>query len=380
MKIRSITVGFNVKLSSVARRIKRLGEFLHAAKRAFEEKGYEVQTTRLTSQPWPQYLSGVSRGEVLERVRMLEDCCLQSSIDFLSIGTAYEPQQIKLVPKLLEATQIVSGSATIADHRRGIDYHASRSAAEAILRIARDSNNGETNFRFAALANCPPDIPFYPASHHRGRTCFMIALEGGDILQDTLARPFDWAVAQQNLSSAMSNECSKLEKIAFRVERAHGISFKGIDTSLAPSLQRQGSVAVAIERMLNDRFGAPGTLAVAGMITGVLQSIRVKRCGFSGLMLPVMEDFGLARIAGDLTVDTLLACSAICGTGLDCVPLAGDIRAKMIGKMLLDVATLSVKLNKPLSARLLPMPGRLVGDLTRIDSPYLINCRIPRIV
>ena len=379
MRIRSITVGFNVALPSVARRIKRLGEFLHAARQLFEGKGYKVQTTRITSQPWPMYLSGLSRRKILERIKMLEECCRQNRIDFLSIGTAHEPEQIRFVAKILESTMIVSGSATIAENRNGIDHDATRAASETIMRIARHGSNGETNFRFAALANCPPDIPFYPASYHRGQTCFMIALESGDVLQRILNKPLDLRVAQHRLASAMLIEYRKIERIARRVERMHGVLYKGIDTSPAPSLQRRGSVAVAIEKLLQGKFGAPGTLAAAGMITGVLRSIRVRRCGFSGLMLPVMEDFGLARRIGDLNIDTLLACSAICGTGLDCVPLPGDIGTKKISEILLDVATLALRMNKPLSARLLPMPGRAVGDMTRIDSPYLINCRIPHV-
>jgi uncharacterized protein (UPF0210 family) len=380
VKIRSITIGFNVALPSVARRVKRLGVFLNRARQSFEEKGYEVQTTRITSQPWTQYLSGVRKRKIIGSVQILEDCCRQNSIDFCSIGTACDPEQIKFTAMILKSTEIVSGTATITGIRGGIDYHATQAAAGTIMRIAEESDQGETNFRFAALANCPPDIPFYPASYHRGRTCFMIALESGDILQNTLTKNLDLMVAQQNLNTAMFVEYSKIERIARQIEKEQGILFKGIDTSPAPSLQRRGSVALAIERILHDRFGAPGTLAVAGMITGVLRLIKIRRCGFSGLMLPVMEDFGLARRIGNLNIDTLLACSAICGTGLDCVPLPGNIGHKRIVQILRDIATLALKLNKPLSARLLPMPGRVAGDMTRIDSPYLINCQIPRIL
>lgn len=378
MRIRSITVGFNVEFPAVTRRIKRLGKFVTMARQVFEDEGYEVQTTRLTSQPWPRYVSGLSKRKILERIHWLEDCCRESGIDFMSIGTARDPEQIKFVAKILESTKIVSGSAMIAEEKKGIDDHAVRAATETIVRNA--SHNSETNFRFAALANCPPDIPFYPASYHLGQTCFMIALESGDVLQSALAKSVDLAAARQRLSSTMFIEYSKIARIAGRIGRVQRIVFKGIDTSPAPSLQRRGSVAVAIERMLHDKFGAPGTLAVAGMITGVLRSIKVRRCGFSGLMLPVMEDFGLARSIGSLNISALLACSAICGTGLDCFPLPGDIGKKKINQILLDVATLALKLNKPLSARLLPMPGRAAGEMTRIDSPYLINCRIPRIV
>lgn len=379
MKIRAITVGSNVAMPSVAQRLKRIGNFIISARQTFEASGYEVQTTRITSQPWSEYLSGLGTRKLIESVRILEDCCLQGNIDFFSIGTAYRPEHIRAVAGILESTTIISGSATIAQKKKGINYDATLSAAQTMLRIAKIEGNGEGNFRFAAIANCPADIPFFPASYHRGRTCFMIALESGDLLARAMTATDDFASAKKKLSSVLEKEYTKVEKIAKRVEKQHGLHFRGIDTSPAPSMLRKGSVALAIEGMGQGEFGAPGTLAICGMITEVLRSLRVRKCGFSGLMLPVMEDFGLARRIGKLNIDALLAYSAVCGTGLDCVPLPGNIGVNRIRQILLDVATLASRLKKPLSARLLPMPGRVTGSMTKIDSPYLINCRIPHV-
>ncbi|MGB7055815.1 MAG: DUF711 family protein, partial [bacterium] len=289
------------------------------------------------------------------------------------------PEHIRAVAEILESTTIVSGSATIAQKKEGINYDATLSAAQAMLRIAKTEGNGEGNFRFAAIANCPADIPFFPASYHRGRTCFMIALESGDLLARAMTATDDFASAKKKLTSILEKEYTKVEKIAKRVEKQHGLCFRGIDTSPAPSILRNGSVALAIEKIAQGEFGAPGTLAICGMITDVLRSLRVRKCGFSGLMLPVMEDFGLARRIGKLSIDALLVYSAVCGTGLDCVPLPGNIGVNRIRQILLDVATLASRLNKPLSARLLPIPGRCAGSVTKIDSPYLINCRIPHV-
>lgn len=379
MKIRAITVGSNVAMPSVAQRLKRIGDFIISARQTFKESGYEVQTTRITSQPWSEYLSGLDTRKLIESVGILEDCCLQSNIDFFSIGTAYRPEHIRAVAEILESTTIVSGSATIAQKKKGINYDATLSAAQTMLRIAKTEGNGEGNFRFAAIANCPADIPFFPASYHRGRTCFMIALESGDLLVRAMTATDDFASAKKKLTSTLEKEYTRVEKIAKRVEKQHGLYFRGIDTSPAPSILRKGSVALAIEKMGQGEFGAPGTLAICGMITEVLRSLRVRKCGFSGLMLPVMEDFGLARRIGKLSIDALLAYSAVCGTGLDCVPLPGNIGVNRIRQVLLDVATLASRLNKPLSARLLPIPGRCAGSMTKIDSPYLINCRIPHV-
>jgi uncharacterized protein (UPF0210 family) len=96
-------------------------------------------------------------------------------------------------------------------------------------------------------------------------------------------------------------------------------------------------------------------------------------------MLPVMEDAVLARewAEGHIGMHQLLAYSAVCGTGLDTVPLPGDTSAEVIAGLLLDVATLASRLAKPLSARLFPLPGKQSGDHTTFTSSYLINLRLP---
>ena len=95
-------------------------------------------------------------------------------------------------------------------------------------------------------------------------------------------------------------------------------------------------------------------------------------------MLPVLEDYGLAlrNTEGKFDIMRLLQYSAICGTGLDTIPLAGDAEEKSLYALLLDIASLSMKLNKPLSARLMPIPGKNAGDMTTFDFEYFVNTKI----
>ena len=99
---------------------------------------------------------------------------------------------------------------------------------------------------------------------------------------------------------------------------------------------------------------------------------------FSGLLMPVLEDAILAKRAaeGILTVKDLLLYSAVCGTGLDTIPLAGDISVEQISALLLDLSTLAMRLDKPLTARLMPVPGKKVGDMTTFDFGYFTNSRV----
>jgi uncharacterized protein (UPF0210 family) len=138
------------------------------------------------------------------------------------------------------------------------------------------------------------------------------------------------------------------------------------------------SIAGAIEAVGLGLFGEPGTLAVSAALTAAIKSVHLPTCGYCGLMLPVLEDqtIGERCATGALSVTSLLAYSAVCGTGLDTVPIPGETPVERVGALLADVASLAVRLNKPLSARLFLVPGAAAGDFTNFASPYLTNTRV----
>ncbi len=93
-----------------------------------------------------------------------------------------------------------------------------------------------------------------------------------------------------------------------------------------------------------------------------------------------LEDSVLAKRweAGTISRDTLMSSSSVCSTGLDAMPLPGDVSQQDLENIIRDVASLAVKWHKPLSARLLPVAGKHAGDMTEFGSPYLVNIRIPK--
>ena len=111
-------------------------------------------------------------------------------------------------------------------------------------------------------------------------------------------------------------------KISSEIE----VPFKGLDTSVVPSLQPEESITLAFKAR-GIEFGAPGTLALCGVITSAVKSSSVPKVGYCGIMLPVMEDVGLAKASDQnrFGIIDLLAYSSVCGVGLDMVPVAGDI-------------------------------------------------------
>ena len=378
MKIRAITTGVTFKSPEDFEKIKPLAEFNQKAKVFFEESGYEVQTTRIATNSWQEYLKAESRADLLGLIRRINETCRDLKVSFFNIGYADTPETIEVLPEIIRGTSVISCSGKIGDLESGIDSENLKASATAIKRISERTQNGEGNFRFCAWCNCKPGIPFFPAAYHSGETSFSVGLECSDLAMRAFSGSRNLLEAEQNLRSIVEEELRRVQDIAQQASVEYNIRFRGIDASLASSLDEDESLAFAYEKLGIGKFGQPGTLAISAIITGVLKSLSVKTCGYSGLMLPVCEDFGLAQRAseGTFTLTDLLLYSAVCGCGLDVVPLPGDITVEKIEAILLDMARLAITLDKPLSARLFPAPGKRAGEMTRFESPYLVDCAI----
>ncbi|MEI6291317.1 MAG: DUF711 family protein, partial [Chloroflexota bacterium] len=138
------------------------------------------------------------------------------------------------------------------------------------------------------------------------------------------------------------------------------------------------SLGTAFEKIGISGIGRHGSLAAACILTDAIDRADFPRAGFSGLMMPVLEDSTLALRAGEktLSVKDLLMYSAVCGTGLDTIPLPGDVNVNQVSAVLLDIAAMALRLNKPLTARLMPVPGKTVGDETDFHFDYFANSRV----
>ncbi|UCC10926.1 MAG: DUF711 family protein [candidate division WOR-3 bacterium] len=378
MKIRAITAGINISLKNQTIQFKRAAQVCHEVRGMFEKQGYEVQTERITTQSWAEYCRNLPNEEIILEIQALEQIVLENDIGFVSIGTVRDPHLVEIIADIISSTQHISASVLVAEKDHPADNNLIQKSAQAMHQISQKTKGGEGNFRFAAIAHCPPDIPFYPAGYHHGRPCFSIALECSDLVSQAFADAHDIADAENELRGILSDHYKKIEKIVQKYARKTKFIYKGLDASPAPSLLEEESLAYAFEKLGIEYFGASGTMMIAGMITRVLKSVPVKQCGYSGLMLPVLEDCGLAQrySEGKFTLDSLLAFSAVCGTGLDCVPLPGDVPVSRLAAIITDVASLADKLHKPLSARLFPVPGKKAGERTEFQSPYLVDCTI----
>lgn len=376
MRIRSITVFTELSPTLEAAPLQQAGEFANAARQAYQAAGFDVQTTRLATHVLPALAASSQwAAQPAAFATALEAACRDYGFEYISLGPASSEIAPRL-PEILAATQSVFATLHIVDPQSGvIDGKAIRAAAE-VIREAATIENGFGNLRFAALANVPASTPFFPAAYHGGGApAFAIAVESADLAVAACRQAQNAEEARQQLSAAIEIQAAAITEVASRLSEAHALPFKGIDFSLAPFPAPEISIGAALELLSGEPLGGVGTLSAAATLTDAIGQARFLHVGFNGLMLPVLEDpvLGQRAAEGRLHIGELLQWSAVCGTGLDTVPLPGDVSQAALQRVLFDVAALSSRLHKPLTARLMPLPGKIAGDPVHFDFAYFAD-------
>jgi len=357
--------------------------FLSEARAAFAAEGWGVESVRITTQPFPEYVAGLSPDAALSLLLDLDALAVEGGYG-LDIGPGMradgdDPGMLLLLERFLAVAQTTNASVHLVASWNGvpqIQWGVVREAVKVIRYLSQNSPEGQANFNFAATAVVPPYSPFYPASWHDGPgRQFAIGLESANVIGQVFAATgYDPASAGPRLAAELLAHAAAVEGIARGVESRTRYSYLGIDTTPAP-FDEVASIGAALESFTGGPLGTSGTLTGAAVVTQVVRSLPIKRVGLEGLFLPVLEDSRIALRFGEgrLSIDSLLSYSSVCGTGLDTLPLPGEVSDDQLAKIVGDVASLAAKWQKPLTARLLPVPGRTAGETTQFESPFLTN-------
>ena len=391
--IRTITLGIAEAHPLTSAVIKQAAITLRHASTRYGEAGYEVQTLRLSTRPIFDDLAHWSSSALLNYVQELQRMLDDMGLSFCSLGTAqaarpdFPLECIDLIADLLAATSALNATVQLATSADGLRAAAALPTARVMQRLAQETEEGFGNFRFAMLACVAAGCPFFPSAYHAGPASLAIGIQGANVVTEALEAlqhtrvhgeptPVDLLQASAWVKKALLEQATPIVTLGQELAHKQGMLFGGIDLSPAPLGEH--SIAAALELCGYGPVGTPGTLAVAAALTFALKNTELPTCGYCGLMLPVLEDAVLGRRweEGLLSAHQLLLYSAVCGTGLDTVPLPGNMAAEIIAHLLLDVATLALRLNKPLSARLFPVPAKHAGERTAFTSPYLTNTLI----
>lgn len=381
MKIRTITLFFAPRQALSAGQLVPLAKLAAATKTELEAAGYEVQTLRLATTPFPRWIRPLTQSRAVEAAVALESLALEAGFGYVSLGPALPevPESYAFIVDMLAATKAAFLGGVIANAKGGISLAALRSCAEVMQRAATLEADGFANLRFAALANVPAGSPFFPAAYHAGaKPAFAFGTQAAGLAVAAFENAGSVAQGSRALTESISAHGRTIAKVAQRLAKKANIAFGGIDFSLAPFPAENESLGTAFERMGVPAIGLQGSLAAAAVLTAAIDAAKYPRTGFNGLLLPPLEDSTLAKRAAEglLTVNDLLLYSAVCGTGLDTVPLAGNTSVEQLSALLLDLAALALRLDKPLTARLMPIPGKKAGDETTFDFPFFANSRV----
>ena len=369
-RIRAITGFITIDAKSYPSQIQETVTFLGQVRDAVKAAGYDVAGIRISTQPFPEYTRGLSRADASAVLRGIND--LAATLRFApNVGPAMvkdtdDTASIDLVTDVLSQPGNRLNANIIVAGEDGIHWNAVRQAARVIKAVGERSPHGQGNFNFGATAMLGPFGPFYPGAWHPGGgpRSFAIGLEAANVVMDVFAREHDPRTAAKTLTGALTVHLRAVEAAAMKTAAGSGWTYAGIDPTPAPG--GQSSIGAAIESFIGAAFGSPGTETAAGIITRAVKDVPVKQTGYSGLMIPVLEETTLTRrwTEGTYGLDSILAYSAVCAGGVDTVPLPGDTSEAAIAGIVGDVATLAFKWNKPLAARLLPAPGKKAGEMT----------------
>ncbi|MBK9210579.1 MAG: DUF711 family protein [Anaerolineales bacterium] len=274
--------------------LRKAGDFLAQAKSTYEAAGYEVQTTRLATIPFPVLLHGRLEETPLFAQKMSE-MLKQIGVAYAALGPALIefPQSYEVIPEAISASENIFFGGVMADKKNGISLQAIKACAKIMQRASTITADGFSNLRFAALANVRAGAPFFPAAYHDGDVpAFAIATEAADLAVNAFTENRTLDDGRRRLISEIEKHGQAIAQIANTALPYK--KFVGIDFSFAPFPDDAHSLGRAVENLGVPKIGLHGSLAAAAILTEAVDRADFPHTGFSGFMQPVLEDSVLA--------------------------------------------------------------------------------------
>ena len=290
-------------------------------------------------------------------------------------ATQNDLRLIRSIPEALARTKLVCASVNVGSTKAGINMDAVRLMGEIFVEAARltADQDGLACAKLVAFANAVEDNPFMAGAFHgvgEGDSAINVGVSGPGVVKRALeackGEPFD--VVAETIKKTAFRITRMGQLVAMEASKRLNTPFGIVDLSLAPTPAVGDSVAHILEEMGLERCGQHGTTAALMMLNdavkkgGVMASSSVG--GLSGAFIPLSEDIGMinSAAAGTLTLDKLEAMTCVCSVGLDMIAVPGDTPASTLSAILADEAAIGVVNQKTTAVRLIPVPGKTVGD------------------
>ncbi len=315
--------------------------------------------------------------------KALDDAAEALGIDFLGGYTAlthkatadYERKFIQTIPEVLASTKRLCSSVNVGSTKSGINMEAVKMMGEIFKQAAfltKDAD-GIGAAKLVAFCNAVEDNPFMAGAFHgvgEADVVVNVGVSGPGVVKRAL---------EKIPNADLTETAEMIKRTAFKITRAGQLvakeaakrlnaQFGIVDLSLAPTPAMGDSVAQILEEIGVSTVGGHGTTAALAMLNdavkkgGVMASSRVG--GLSGAFIPVSEDIGMIKAAesGEINLDKLEAMTCVCSVGLDMIAIPGDTPATTISAIIADEAAIGMINQKTTAVRIIPAPGKKVGD------------------
>ena len=282
---------------------------------------------------------------------------------------------INSIPEVLANTELVCSSVNVASTKAGINMSAVRDMGQIIKQTAELTKDRDALgcAKLVVFANAVNDNPFMAGAFlgvGEAETVINVGVSGPGVVKTALekVKGADFETVAETIKKSAFKITRVGQLVAKEAAKRLNTDFGIVDLSLAPTPFIGDSVAHILEEMGLESCGAPGTTAALALLNdavkkgGVMASSSVG--GLSGAFIPVSEDLGMIDAAekGALSLEKLEAMTAVCSVGLDMIAIPGDTTAETISGIIADEMAIGVVNNKTTAVRVIPVPGKGVGD------------------
>ena len=394
LDIRTITMGISLRdcahsdAKTAARKIydkiTRCAERLVAVGEDIErEMGIPIVNKRIAVTPVALLLDACETSDGVPYALAMDRAARECGVNFIGGFsalvqkgfTAGDTKLLDSIAEALAATELVCSSVNVASTRAGINMDAVRRMGEIVKDAAARTadRGGLACAKLVTFCNAVEDNPFMAGAFHgvgEPECVINVSVSGPGVVCNALkgVRGASIDVVAETVKKTAFKVTRMGQLIAREASLRLGVPFGIVDLSLAPTPAQGDSVARILEEMGLARCGTHGTTAALALLNdavkkgGVMASSQVG--GLSGAFIPVSEDEGMiaAAEAGTLTIDKLEAMTCVCSVGLDMIAVPGDTPAETIAAIIADEAAIGMINNKTTAVRVIPAPGKVVGD------------------
>lgn len=365
-------------------KITRLGkDIVKIADTVGAKYGVSIVNKRISVTPVSLLLPNGSSEDFIKIAKALDKAAIEIGVDFVggfsalvhSGMTPAEENLIRAIPEALATTEKVCASVNVGSTKSGLNMNAVALMGEMIKEAASLSKDADSIAcaKLVVFANAVEDNPFMAGAFHgvtEPETVINVGVSGPGVVKHALegCRGADIGVVAETIKKTAFKITRVGQLVAQEAAKRLGTQFGIIDLSLAPTPAVGDSVAHILEEIGLECCGAPGTTAALAMLNdavkkgGLMASSYVG--GLSGAFIPVSEDAGMIHAVeqGCLTIEKLEAMTCVCSVGLDMIAIPGDTTAETISAIIADESAIGMINNKTTAVRVIPVPGKSVGD------------------